>query len=229
MKLFILIERFRARLRRLLGRKRKNTRLLIVVIDADEPMKGHMPLVTLKKPIKPGKRRLITLKPDEPVDIRPDGTFVGVGIVSGDSSIKINPESTATEVKVWVNGDGSLGRKEGRLKFDGHVGEGEVEIVVDLEWEVGFPDASTVAVIEPEGEDEDIPIEDPTPTPEPAPATPRTTSMTERRCVAPRCSRTCRPTGQAPPGHGRRSASTPRYPATRSAGPAGRPARHGPP
>ena len=79
MKLFILIERFRARLRRLLGRKRKNTRLLIVVIDADEPMKGHMPLVTLKKPIKPGKRRLITLKPDEPVDIRPDGTFVGVG------------------------------------------------------------------------------------------------------------------------------------------------------
>lgn len=137
------------------------TTIVLVVIDSDEKMKGNMPQVTLTKPIKPGFRRLITVIPDAPVDALPDGSFAELTIQAGDSTLKNNPASTATAIKVWVNGDGGLGRKEGRVRVDGHVGDGDVEITVDLVWEVAIPDATTLTVQEPDPTvaDEAIPAE----------------------------------------------------------------------
>lgn len=122
--------------------KPKRIRLWLITFGPDESMKGHM-LVTLVKPIKPGFRRPFTLTPDEPIDIRSDGGYLGVEVVEGDSTITLKDQS-ATQVTGWVNGDGSVGTKLIRLKADGHIGTGEVEVTVDIAYEVAHPDATVL-------------------------------------------------------------------------------------
>lgn len=112
----------------------------------------------LKKPIKPGYRRPFTITPDEPVDVRADGTFWASEILTGDSTVTYDPASTATSLQGWFNGDGSTGAKSVRLKADGHLGEGELEVTLDVDYVVSTPDATSISALV-EGTDELIPVE----------------------------------------------------------------------
>lgn len=114
--------------------------------------------VTLSKPIKPGFRRKVNLTPDEPIDQRPDGTFAGTEAVEGDSTIVVRPESDKNKVRLFVNGDGTLGTgKVVRVVADGHVGEGEAQISIELQWDVASPDATEFSsTVEEETPDEPI-------------------------------------------------------------------------
>jgi hypothetical protein len=109
----------------------------------------------LTKPIKPGFRRPFTITPDEPVDKNDEGTFTKVEIVFGDSTVTLDPASTEKSVKGWLNGDGATGAKFVRFHADGHVGEGEQEVTLDIEYNVASPDATTLGFVE--GTDEPIP------------------------------------------------------------------------
>lgn len=110
----------------------------------------------LSKPIRPGYRRSVKLVPDFPVDQLPGGVYAKATIVSGNSTVEVRPESTEKEILLWVNGDGAIGSKSAQIKVDGRIGEGEVELNVDLEWDVAHPDATKLEVTE--GEDELIPV-----------------------------------------------------------------------
>lgn len=109
----------------------------------------------LDKPIKPGFRRPFTLTPDEPLDINDSGTYVQVEILSGDSTVTIDPASTAKEIKGYLNGDGATGEKAVRFVADGHLGDGEQEVTLDVEYSVSTPDATLMAFAA--GVDEPIP------------------------------------------------------------------------
>lgn len=109
----------------------------------------------LTKPIKPGFRRPFTVTPDEAVDVRPDGTFFAVEILAGDSTVTIDPSSTATALKGWFNGDGATGEKAVKIIADGHLGEGEISVTLDVEYTVATPDATLLTLAE--GTDEPIP------------------------------------------------------------------------
>jgi hypothetical protein len=109
----------------------------------------------LAKPIKPGFRRPFTITPDEPVDINDSGTFVKVEVVAGDSTVTIDPTSTATSIKGWLNGDGATGAKFVRFTADGHLGEGDQPVSLDVEYTVANPDATVLGFAE--GADEPIP------------------------------------------------------------------------
>lgn len=150
------LKQFLALLRRLLGLTNNATRLAVTEISPDEQMKGNMPTYQLKTPIKPGFRRKLILTPDEKVDAQPDGRFARVSIESGDSTITYDEASTADRIQVWINGDGGLGSKSGRVKVDGRIGEGEIEIFQDIQWEVAHPDATEFSAVQ-EGEEEPIP------------------------------------------------------------------------
>jgi hypothetical protein len=123
--------------------------------DEPIPKKEHM-AYTLKTPIKVGYRRPITLVPDEALDIMANGQYASSEILQGDSTVTVDPASTKNSVKIWVYGDGAMGDKVARVKADGHVGEGEVEITLDLNWTVNHPDATAFGV-PAEGADEPIP------------------------------------------------------------------------
>lgn len=111
----------------------------------------------LTKPIKPGFRRPFTITPDEPVDINAEGTYVHVNILAGDSTVKIDAASTtATSIKGWINGDGAVGAKSVEFIADGHVGEGDVQVALTVDFEVASPDATTLGFVE--GTDEAIPV-----------------------------------------------------------------------
>lgn len=140
-------------LMRLLGLNNRKNRLNLSITGGDEPIE-RKPMV-LEKPIKPGFRRPFTLVPDEPLDAAADGSFVNVEILSGDSTVTISDESTATSIKGWINGDGSLGAKAVRFVADGHVGAGEQVITLDVEFTVAHPDATTLGLSF--GDDEPIP------------------------------------------------------------------------
>lgn len=114
-----------------------------------------MPRVTLSKPIAPGWRRPVSLVPDEPVDQRDDGSFATAEPVEGDSTVSVNPNSTPTQINIWVNGDGSTGDKVIVVKADGHLGQGEVVISQEIGFTVSSPDATAFGVTE--GLDEPIP------------------------------------------------------------------------
>ena len=114
-----------------------------------------MALVKLSKPIKPGWRRPFTLTADEAVDLLPSGKHLAVEIVEGDSTVLIG-DTTPTEFKGYFNGDGALGSKLIRLSADGHIGEGEATITLDVAYEVATPDATAFGTIL-EGTDEPIP------------------------------------------------------------------------
>lgn len=141
----------------------KPIRLWLVTIGPDEKMKGQQHMkVTLTKPLKPGFRRPLTITPDEDVDQRADGSFAEVTTLEGDSTGTIDPSSTAKQIKAFVNGDGALGTKVVQIKTDGHIGEGDVEVTVDIEYTVAHPDATELKVVEA-GADEPIPTPPPTP------------------------------------------------------------------
>lgn len=110
----------------------------------------------LSKPIKPGFRRPITITPDEPVDVNDSGTFLQVENVTGDSTVTVNPASTATSLQFYINGDGSTGDKAIRVRADGHVGDGDQPVTLDIEFTVANPDATSLANLV-EGADEPIP------------------------------------------------------------------------
>jgi len=109
----------------------------------------------LQKPLKPGFRRPFTITPDEAVDVNDSGTFVKVEIVAGDSTVTIDPASTATSIKGWLNGDGATGDKAVRFTADGHLGDGDQPVSLDVEYTVANPDATTLGFAE--GTDEPIP------------------------------------------------------------------------
>ena len=155
-------QKFRARLCRLLGcRQQTKGRVWLLETGPDEPIpntKTKAKNMKLSKPIKPGFRRPFTITPDEAVDVRADGNFFAADVVEGDSTVTYNPESTAQLLKGWFNGDGATGNKQVRIKADGHVGEGEQEVTLDVEYLVATPDATSLAALV-EGVDEPIPTE----------------------------------------------------------------------
>ena len=124
-----------------------------VTFGPDEPMQKNT--MKLEKVLKPGFRRPFTLTPDEPVDANDAGAFIAVEILGGNSTVTINPETTASSIKGWLNGDGALGEKAVRFIADGHVGEGQAQITLDVEYTVAAPDATTLGFVE--GQDEPIP------------------------------------------------------------------------
>lgn len=128
-------------------------RIWVLTLGQDEPIPIQQ--MKLAKPIKPGFRRPVTLTPDEPVDKRDDGTFVAIEVLSGDSQVVYNPASTATSIQVWFYGDGSTGDKSARLTVDGHIGDGDQPVSIDIDWTVTTPDATTLGISE--GADEPIP------------------------------------------------------------------------
>lgn len=153
---------FHALLCRMVGcRQKPKDRLWVLETEGeDEPIpKGQNMRVKLSRPIKPGFRRKVNLTPDEPLDVREDGSFAAVDIVEGNSTVSVRPESDSGKIRLYVNGDGSLGTgKVARVRADGHVGAGEAEISLELEWDVVSPDATAFSsAIEEEGEDEPIP------------------------------------------------------------------------
>jgi hypothetical protein len=134
--------------------KQTKPRFWFITLGPDEPIPkvSHMKLT---KPLKPGFRRPITITPDEPVDVNDSGTFVKVEVLSGDSTVTVDPASSAKEIKVFLNGDGAIGDKAVRFTVDGHVGDGDQPVSLDVEFTVANPDATALTIAE--GADEPIP------------------------------------------------------------------------
>jgi len=140
-------------------KKKKPIRLIVFATGHDERIPKEPPdmEVTLAKPIKPGFRRSFTVGTDEAIDKQPDGTFAKSETLEGDSTAPvILPESTATLLTGWIYGDGSIGAKKARITVDGHVGDGDVPITLDITYEVQSPDATAFQNFT-EGADEAIP------------------------------------------------------------------------
>jgi hypothetical protein len=129
-------------------------RFWFVSFGPDEPI-AKPPPMKLEKPIKPGFRRPFTITPDEPVDRMDNGQFITAEVTSGDSTVTIDPGSTATAIKGFLNGDGSIGDKSVRFTADGHIGDGVVSVTLDIEYTVTTPDATVLGFTE--GTDEPIP------------------------------------------------------------------------
>lgn len=134
--------------------KKPKTRLSIE-FGKDEPIPKE-PHMKLTKPIKPGFRRPFTITPDEPVDVNSAGTYVQVNVLAGDSTVTIDAAgTTATSIKGWLNGDGAVGPKSVEFIVDGHVGEGDQQVALTVDFDVSTPDATTLGFVE--GTDEPIP------------------------------------------------------------------------
>lgn len=122
----------------------------------DQPIPKLNMLVTLATPIKPGFRRPLTLVPDEALDAMPGGVFATAEILSGDATFVIDATSTNKSIKAWAYGDGAIGENTARVHADGHIGEGAVEVTLDIAWTVNHPDATAFGPVQ-EGPDEPIP------------------------------------------------------------------------
>jgi len=129
-----------------------------MTFGTDERITKKAKTMRLEKPIKPGFRRPFTLTPDEALDAGADGAFATAEILSGDSTVTIDPASTATEVRGWLNGNGATGEKSVRFSADGRLGDGEQVITLDVEYTVSTPDATTLGFSV--GVDEPIPAPD---------------------------------------------------------------------
>lgn len=141
----------------LFGCKRKpRPRLTATVVGEDEPIPRKSTSMTITKPIAPGYRRKLAVKSDYPLDVRVDGGYLGSEVVDGDSSAPTVDESNPNGGNVWINGDGSTGNKTVRILADGHVGDGEVGITLDITYTVANPDATVLTASEV-GADEPIP------------------------------------------------------------------------
>jgi hypothetical protein len=136
-------------------RKRAKKGLWLLTLEPDEPIKKENMEVNLK-PIKPGYRRPFTLTTDEPVDLRADGVnYFTATSIQGDSTIVFTTQS-ATGASGFVNGDGAIGDKVVQISADAHVGEGDVEITLDVSYTVQNPDATEIG-FSLGGPDEPIP------------------------------------------------------------------------
>lgn len=100
------------------------------------------------RPIAPGYRRKFAIASDYPLDVRVDGQYLGAEVVDGDSSAPTIIDSNANGGTIWVNGDGSTGAKKVRIVADGHIGDGEVGITLDIEYSVSNPDATILTATE---------------------------------------------------------------------------------
>lgn len=129
-------------------------RFWTITIGQDEPIPKRNTM-KLDKPIKPGFRRPFTITPDEAVDVNDEGTYAKVEVLSGDSTVTLDPNSTATSIKGWINGDGSTGDKSVRFTADGHLGDGDQPVSLDVDFTVQTPDATTLGFTT--GADEPIP------------------------------------------------------------------------
>jgi len=138
--------------------KKPKQRLFVFATGHDEQIPQETPMeVTLAKPIRPGFRRSFTVGTDEAVDKQPDGSFAKSEVLEGDSRApEVLPDSTATLLKGWIYGDGSIGAKKARVTVDGHVGDGDVAITLDISYEVASADATAFQNFT-EGADEAIP------------------------------------------------------------------------
>lgn len=140
-------------------KKKRRVRWLVLTLGHDEPITPkpkHME-VTLSKPIRPGFRRAFSVTTDEAVDKQPDGSYARSEVLNGDSTAPvIDATSTGTMIKGWIYGDGSIGSKKVRVTVDGHVGDGDVPITLDVTYEVQSPDATAFTNFQ-EGADEPIP------------------------------------------------------------------------
>jgi hypothetical protein len=138
-----------------IGCPKPKTKVWTIHFEPDQKMKViHM---ILTKPITPGFRRPFTITPDEAVDQAEDGSFFAVEVLDdGDSSVTLDPESTATSLRGWLNGDGSTGSKRVRFSADGRLGEGEQPVTLEVEYTVATPDATSLDNFV-EGADEPIP------------------------------------------------------------------------
>lgn len=139
-------------------KKKPKQRLFVFATGHDEKIPQETPMeVTLAKPIKPGFRRSFTVGTDEAVDKQADGSYARTEVVEGDSRApEILPTSTDKLLQGWIYGDGSVGAKKVRVTVDGHVGEGDVAITLDISYQVASADA-TEFVGFTEGPDEPIP------------------------------------------------------------------------
>jgi len=135
--------------------KKRSFHVWLLSTGPDEPIeKSHM-IINLK-PIKPGFRRPFTLTTDEPVDLRADGvSYFSATPTKGDSTIVFTSQSP-TGATGFVNGDGAIGDKVVQIAADAHVGEGDVEITLDVTYTVANPDATEIGFKEG-GPDEPIP------------------------------------------------------------------------
>jgi len=138
----------------LLKCEKQKVRIWTVTFSADEPLPKRNTM-KLTKPLKPGFRRPFEITPDEAVDINDSGTYVKVEVIAGDSTVTIDPASTATSIKGWLNGDGATGDKAVRFTADGHIGDGDQPVSLDVEYTVATPDATILGF--KEGADEPIP------------------------------------------------------------------------
>lgn len=60
---------------------------------------------------------------------------------NGTQSVTLTDKKT---IELVVNGDGDIGSNAFQVSVDGHVGDGEVAIVTDFEYDVVSADATTV-------------------------------------------------------------------------------------
>lgn len=137
------------------SKPKPNAGFRTLLVEPDEKIPKPMARIDLTKPLKPGFRRPISLTVDEAVDKREDGSFAKAEVIEGDSTVSIRPESTETQIKAYLNGDGATGNKVVRLTADGHIGEGDVPISIDIGFTVAHPDATAFG---PVTEDADEPI-----------------------------------------------------------------------
>jgi hypothetical protein len=139
---------------------RKPIRLFVFATGHDERIPKEPPdmEVKLSKALKPGFRRAFTVGMDEPVDKQADGSYAKSEVVEGDSrAAEILPESTAKLLTGWIYGDGAIGTKKDRITVDGHVGDGDVPITLDITYDVASPDATEFVDFK-EGAEEAIPV-----------------------------------------------------------------------
>lgn len=143
--------------------KHRSWRLVVAIHPAEPIQQKEQNMIPLNLGTIPlGQRVPVDFVPDEPVDAKPDGAFGSVSVTSGDSTAQVAPGSTSTLFRVYFNGDGAVGKKSAKVAVDGHVGDGDVEIEQEIDWEVTSPDATTFAATV-------LPAE-PIPAPAPAPA-----------------------------------------------------------
>ncbi len=86
--------------------------------------------------------RPFTLTPDEPVGA------ATVTIDAGDSTLTIDPTSTATVITGFVRGDGSVATGKQATISVAQEDPADPPVAITLTWSVHTPDATTLAFVE---------------------------------------------------------------------------------
>ena len=124
-------------------------------------IKDTMPRLVITKPIKPGFKRKIKLTSDEPLDLKSEGVYFEVAKVSGDADLPVaDGAQSPGAANFWLLGStgASIGTPQVfSFSGDGHVGDGEAVIAVEVEYTVNHPDATEITAVVTEIE-QDEPI-----------------------------------------------------------------------